>query len=121
VRLTHFARLIVMVKSAKAAERVLESLTRSCEGRQQLVVNRAKSRAVPLKACEFGEAMDAAAHAPPESPRAGYPSRRGAQGDAQPQRLLADESELIRPARLRASPYGLRFAPSMAARRRRGH
>lgn len=44
---------IVMVKSAKAAERVLESLTRFCEGRLQLVVNRAKSRAAPLKACEF--------------------------------------------------------------------
>jgi len=44
---------IVMVKSAKAAVRVLESLTRFCEGRLQLVVNRAKSRAAPLKACEF--------------------------------------------------------------------
>jgi RNA-directed DNA polymerase len=44
---------IVMVKSAKAAVRVLESLTRFCEGRLQLEVNRAKSRAAPLKACEF--------------------------------------------------------------------
>lgn len=44
---------IVMVKSAKAAARVLGSLTRFCEGRLQLVVNRAKSRAAPLKACEF--------------------------------------------------------------------
>ena len=50
---TRFARLIVMVKSAKAAERVLASLVRFCEGRLQLVVNRAKSRAAPLKACEF--------------------------------------------------------------------
>jgi RNA-directed DNA polymerase len=44
---------IVMVKSAKAAERVLAALIRFCEGRLQLVVNRAKSRAAPLKACEF--------------------------------------------------------------------
>ena len=44
---------IVMVKSAKAATRVLESLVRFCEGRLQLIVNRAKSRAAPLKACEF--------------------------------------------------------------------
>jgi RNA-directed DNA polymerase len=44
---------IVMVKSAKAAKRVLASLTRYCEERLQLVVNRAKSRAAPLKACEF--------------------------------------------------------------------
>ncbi len=44
---------IVMVKSAKAAVRVLESLTRFCEGRLQLIVNRAKSRVAPLKACEF--------------------------------------------------------------------
>ena len=32
---------------------MLESLTRFCEGRLQLVVNRAKSRAAPLKSCEF--------------------------------------------------------------------
>jgi len=44
---------IVMVKSANAAKRVLASLTRYCEGRLQLVVNRAKSRAAPLKSCEF--------------------------------------------------------------------
>ena len=44
---------IVTVKSAKAAERVLASLVRYCEGRLQLVVNRAKSRAAPLKSCEF--------------------------------------------------------------------
>jgi len=42
-----------MVKSAKAAERVLASLVRFCEGRLQLVVIRAKCRAAPLKACEF--------------------------------------------------------------------
>lgn len=41
--------LIVMVKSAKAAVRVLESLTRFREGRLQLVVNRAKSRAAPRR------------------------------------------------------------------------
>ena len=44
---------IVMVKSAKAAERVLAGLIRYCEGRLQLVVNRAKSRAAPLKSCAF--------------------------------------------------------------------
>lgn len=44
---------IVMVKSAKAAARVMESLIRYCEGRLKLVVNRAKSRSAPLKTCEF--------------------------------------------------------------------
>ena len=44
---------LVMVKSAKAAKRVLAGLIRYCEGRLQLVVNRAKSRAAPLKSCEF--------------------------------------------------------------------
>ena len=44
---------IVMVKSANAAKRVMASLIRFCEGRLQLVVNRAKSRAAPLKSCEF--------------------------------------------------------------------
>src|SRR5690606_8569491 len=44
---------IVMVKSANAAKRVLASVIRYCEGRLQLVVNRAKSRAAPLKSCEF--------------------------------------------------------------------
>jgi RNA-directed DNA polymerase len=44
---------IVLVKSAKAAARVMESLTRYCEGRLRLVVNRAKSRTIPLKTCEF--------------------------------------------------------------------
>ncbi len=44
---------IVTVKSEKAAKRVLASLTRFCEERLQLVVNRAKSRAAPPKTCEF--------------------------------------------------------------------
>lgn len=44
---------VVMVKSAKAAERVLQSLTRYVEGTLKLVVNRTKSRAVPLKQCSF--------------------------------------------------------------------
>jgi RNA-directed DNA polymerase len=44
---------IVLVKSANAAKRVLASLIRYCEGRLQLIVNRAKSRAAPLKTCEF--------------------------------------------------------------------
>ena len=44
---------IVMVKSAKAAQRVMASLIRYCEGRLQLVVNRAKSRAALLNSCIF--------------------------------------------------------------------
>jgi RNA-directed DNA polymerase len=44
---------LVMVKSAKAAERVMGSLTRYVEGQLRLVVNRAKSRAAPLKQCAF--------------------------------------------------------------------
>jgi RNA-directed DNA polymerase len=44
---------LVMVKSATAAERVLASLTRFVEGRLKLVVNRAKSKAAPLKTCAF--------------------------------------------------------------------
>jgi RNA-directed DNA polymerase len=44
---------LVMVKSAKAAERVMESLTRFVEGKLKLVVNRAKSKAAPLKQCAF--------------------------------------------------------------------
>jgi RNA-directed DNA polymerase len=46
---------IVMVKSANAAKRVMASLIRFCEGRLLLVVNRAKSRAAPLKQCAFLE------------------------------------------------------------------
>jgi len=44
---------LVMVRSAKAAERVMASLTRFVEGRLKLVVNRAKSKAAPLKSCAF--------------------------------------------------------------------
>ncbi len=44
---------LVMVKSAKAAERVMKSLTRYVEGQLQLVVNRVKSQAAPLKQCTF--------------------------------------------------------------------
>jgi len=44
---------IVMVKSAKAAQRVMANLIRYCEGRLKLVVNRAKSRAALLKTCVF--------------------------------------------------------------------
>jgi len=53
----HFARyaddFLVMVKSAKAAQRVMASLTRYVEGRLKLVVNRAKSQTAPLKQCAF--------------------------------------------------------------------
>ncbi len=53
----HFARyaddFIILVKSAKAAERVMASVVRFCEGRLKLVVNRAKSRAALLKSCTF--------------------------------------------------------------------
>ncbi len=44
---------LVLVKSAKAAERVLASLTRFVEGKLELVVNRTKSRSGPLKTCAF--------------------------------------------------------------------
>lgn len=44
---------IVMVKSAKAAGRVMASLIRFAEDTLKLVVNRAKSQAAPLKACSF--------------------------------------------------------------------
>ena len=44
---------LVMVKSAKAAERVMGSLTRFVEGPLKLVVNRAKSKSAPLKLCAF--------------------------------------------------------------------
>jgi hypothetical protein len=43
----------VTVKSANAAKRVMASLIRFCEGQLQLIVNRVKSRAAPLKTCEF--------------------------------------------------------------------
>jgi RNA-directed DNA polymerase len=44
---------IVTVKSANAAKRVMASLIRFCEGQLQLIVNRDKSRAAPLKSCAF--------------------------------------------------------------------
>lgn len=44
---------LVMVKSLKAAERVMASLTRFVEGHLKLVVNRAKSQATTLKQCAF--------------------------------------------------------------------
>ena len=44
---------LVMVRSAKAAQRVMGSLTRFVERRLKLVVNRAKSQAAPLKQCAF--------------------------------------------------------------------
>ena len=44
---------LVMVRSAKAAQRVMESLTTFVEGRLRLIVNRAKSKAAPLKECAF--------------------------------------------------------------------
>lgn len=44
---------IVMVKSAKAATRVMASLIRFAEDKLKLVVNRAKSHSAPLKACAF--------------------------------------------------------------------
>lgn len=44
---------IVMVKSAKAAQRVMASLIRYCEGRLKLVINRTKSRVTQLNHCTF--------------------------------------------------------------------
>lgn len=44
---------IVLVKSAKAAQRVKASLIRFVEDRLGLIVNRAKSRAAPLTTCTF--------------------------------------------------------------------
>ena len=44
---------LVMVRSAKAAKRVMESLTRYIEGELKLVVNRVKSKSAPLKECAF--------------------------------------------------------------------
>ena len=44
---------LVLVKSAKAAERVMDSLTRFVEGKLLLVVNRAKSKTAPLRQCAF--------------------------------------------------------------------
>jgi RNA-directed DNA polymerase len=44
---------LVMVRSAKAARRVMASLTRFVEERLHLVVNRAKSKTAPLRQCTF--------------------------------------------------------------------
>ncbi len=44
---------IVMVASAKAAQRVIKSLTGYVEGSLKLVVNQAKSRTAPLRQCSF--------------------------------------------------------------------
>ena len=44
---------LVMVKSARSAERVMASITRFVEGKLKLVVNRSKSRCAPLKECTF--------------------------------------------------------------------
>jgi RNA-directed DNA polymerase len=44
---------LILVRSAKAAERVMGSLTRFVEGRLKLVVNRAKSKCAPLNQCAF--------------------------------------------------------------------
>ncbi len=44
---------LVLVKSAKAAVRVMASLVRYIEGTLQLVVNRVKSRSAPLRQCAF--------------------------------------------------------------------
>ena len=44
---------VVMLKSAKAAGRVMASLIRFAEDKLELVVNRVKSQTAPLKACAF--------------------------------------------------------------------
>ena len=44
---------LVMVKSARSAERVMASITGFVEGKLKLVVNRSKSRCAPLKECTF--------------------------------------------------------------------
>ena len=44
---------LVMVKSARAAERVMASVTRFVEGKLKLTVNQTKSRCAPLKECAF--------------------------------------------------------------------
>jgi RNA-directed DNA polymerase len=44
---------LVMVKSARAAERVRESITRFVEDKLKLVVNRAKSKSAPVRQCAF--------------------------------------------------------------------
>ena len=44
---------LVMVKSAKAAQRVMASVKRYVEEGLKLVVNQSKSRTAPLNACAF--------------------------------------------------------------------
>jgi len=44
---------LILVKSLRAAQRVMQSVTRFVEARLQLVVNRHKSQVAPLSACAF--------------------------------------------------------------------
>ena len=44
---------LILVKSAKAAQRVMESVVNYVEVKLQLVVNRTKSKCAPLAECEF--------------------------------------------------------------------
>ncbi len=44
---------LILVKSLRAAQRVMQSITRFVEVRLHLVVNRQKSQAAPLSACTF--------------------------------------------------------------------
>ena len=44
---------LILMKSARAAQRVMSSIIRFVEGRLQLTVNRLKSQAAPLKRCTF--------------------------------------------------------------------
>src|SRR5512143_1206907 len=44
---------LILVKSLRAAQRVMQSITRFVETRLQLVVNRHKSQVAPLSACAF--------------------------------------------------------------------
>ena len=44
---------LILVKSAKAAQRVMESVKTYIEGKLKLVVNRTKSKCAPLAECEF--------------------------------------------------------------------
>jgi len=53
----HFARyaddFLILVKSAKAAQRVMVSVARYVEGKLKLVVNRLKSKCAALSECAF--------------------------------------------------------------------
>jgi len=44
---------LILVKSAKAAQRVMESVATYVEAKLKLVVNRTKSKCAPLAECEF--------------------------------------------------------------------